>query len=336
MKKALFLLFILASFNLKGQDIHFTQFDMSPLTLNSGLTGMFNGDIRFAANIRNQYATVPVPYSTFSASYDQRLDYRKLNFSGGAMIYSDKAGDAAFSTSQFAPCFSIAKSFTFTDSTLKHSISAGIQPQITQRTIDFNKLRFDRQFVDGTYDPQAGTGENFSSSSFTYFNLASGIDYSLQKSNGNGFNLGMSFSNIIRPKQSFFNNAEVMLYPRISIHTTGAFWFYPRFGLIPGLLYMHQQNYRELIWGSLLRYKVNSSRVNYTAISGGIFVRNKDAVIARVGMDYKYLSAGISYDINYSPLTAATNGYGGWEIAVIYIIQKVKPPLKKKICPVYI
>jgi hypothetical protein len=56
-----------------AQDLHFSQFYNAPLNLNPGLTGVFSGDLRFGANYREQWASVPVPYLTFSAAFDQKL-----------------------------------------------------------------------------------------------------------------------------------------------------------------------------------------------------------------------------------------------------------------------
>ena len=40
-----------------AQDPHFTQYFTSPLTLNPALTGLVQGDLRFAANYRQQWAS---------------------------------------------------------------------------------------------------------------------------------------------------------------------------------------------------------------------------------------------------------------------------------------
>ena len=52
-----------------GQDIHFSQADLSPLNLNPALTGMFNSDYRIHANERTQWRSVTTPYKTFSSTF---------------------------------------------------------------------------------------------------------------------------------------------------------------------------------------------------------------------------------------------------------------------------
>ena len=51
-----FLTVTLAVISLRGQDIHFSQFYMSPLTLNPALTGVMNCNTRIVGNYRNQWA----------------------------------------------------------------------------------------------------------------------------------------------------------------------------------------------------------------------------------------------------------------------------------------
>ncbi|MBL0100734.1 MAG: type IX secretion system membrane protein PorP/SprF [Saprospiraceae bacterium] len=68
------LIFVLSSVSLSAQDIHFTQFYMSPLNLNPALTGVMNCKTRMVANYRNQWAAVLAAnaYNTYSVSYDQK------------------------------------------------------------------------------------------------------------------------------------------------------------------------------------------------------------------------------------------------------------------------
>ncbi len=62
-----------------AQDVHFTQYFTSPLTLNPALTGLVNEDLRFAANYRTQWSSVSsTPYITGTFSYDMAILKGKL------------------------------------------------------------------------------------------------------------------------------------------------------------------------------------------------------------------------------------------------------------------
>jgi hypothetical protein len=60
-------------------------------------------------------------------------------------------------------------------------------------------------------------------------------------------------------------------------------------------------------------------------------------ILEHNGYDYKDFFVGVSYDINFSKLVPASNGRGGLEIAVRYIIRTFKPKkIIHRVCPDYI
>ena len=110
-----------------AQDIHFSQFEYSPLNLNPANTGMFDGDQRITAVHRRQWASISAPYQTSGISYDRLIgnpSEKGNHHNAGLYINSDKAGDGNFGTLQavlsYSYLFNVGK-----DSV--HFFSAGIQ-----------------------------------------------------------------------------------------------------------------------------------------------------------------------------------------------------------------
>lgn len=100
---------------------------------------------------------------------------------------------------------------------------------------------------------------------------------------------------------------------------------------------MSQGTFKELIFGAAAKYILLDERGVYRALYFGGWYRNKDAGFVSVGMDYDSWNVGVSYDINISNLTPASNMKGGLEISVIYILRQFKPDrIKHRICPDYI
>src|SRR6187549_4151832 len=56
-----------------GQDPNFSQFFVSPLTLNPALTGKFNGDFRIAGNYRDQWPAISKAFITSTVSFDMGI-----------------------------------------------------------------------------------------------------------------------------------------------------------------------------------------------------------------------------------------------------------------------
>src|SRR5271155_4959484 len=81
-----------------AQDIHYSQFYASPLTLNPALTGVNDCRYRLSIMYRNQWSSIPAPYVTPSISFDINSLAPKLMknagvLSAGLLIYDDKSGD---------------------------------------------------------------------------------------------------------------------------------------------------------------------------------------------------------------------------------------------------
>ena len=55
---------------ISGQDIHFSQFNNTPLIINPALTGVFNGNHRVFLNYKDQWRSIGAPYKTYAISYD--------------------------------------------------------------------------------------------------------------------------------------------------------------------------------------------------------------------------------------------------------------------------
>ncbi|MEM9023599.1 MAG: type IX secretion system membrane protein PorP/SprF, partial [Bacteroidota bacterium] len=84
---------------LSAQDMHFSQFNNSPMNLNPGLAGDFDGEYRFVLNQRRQWSSVTSnPFQTFGVSADAREPLDIENVGAGVSVYHDVAGDSRFNT----------------------------------------------------------------------------------------------------------------------------------------------------------------------------------------------------------------------------------------------
>ena len=112
------LLFVISSLTISAQDIHFTQFYMSPLNLNPALTGVMNCKTRMVANYRNQWSAILTAnaYNTYSVSYDQKIPVGREDYFGiGGSIWGDVAGASRFGTTQGRISLSYSKRWLDTE-----------------------------------------------------------------------------------------------------------------------------------------------------------------------------------------------------------------------------
>jgi type IX secretion system PorP/SprF family membrane protein len=318
-----------------AQDIHYSQFNSSPQNLNPAQTGLFNGDWRFVGNYRSQWSAIPVPYKTFSLAADTRLKTKLENDvpALGLIINNDKAGDSRFGTSQVFVSGSYVKKLT-KDS--MNFLSIALQPGVTTKSFDINRLTFDNQYDGDQYNPALASGENFSKTRITYFDIGAGLAYLWRRSDRMKINAGFSAFHLNRPKQSFFDNDEIRLDIKTTITGIAEIPVGTQLGVLPSFKYQRQVKFHETLFGAFGKYYLRPVNGNETAVSLGAFYRLKDAFILKANADYKSFNVGVSYDVNLSKLIAATNRRGGFEISIIYIFKKVIPYIaKKRVCPIY-
>ena len=331
MKKVLFISIILLQ-TCFGQDIHFSQFFNSPLQINPALAGQIDKKARFAANQRVQYRSISGnPYNTFAISGDVFEPYQKEKYGAGASIMHDITGDSKFRTLQI----NLAGSYIIPIDS-NQSLSIGIQPGFTHRTIDYSALSFDSQYNGFQYDPNLNNNENFQKDARNYFNLNLGLNYKINIKERAWGSAGFALYNITKPKQTFFADDNIKLDRRASINLEGQYPINLKWDLQPKMFMMFQGKYKEIIIGTLGKYTIINERGVYRAAYAGTLYRNGDAGYIFAGFDYNDWHLGLSYDINLSNLKPASLRRGGWEIALIY---KINPFIYKseqhRVCPDY-
>lgn len=336
-KTLLILFLICGALPLLSQDIHFSQFNSSPLNLNPALTGFFTRKHRFVLNHKSQWSSVTIPYQTFSASYDTRflLGKRKRNdmIGAGITLYRDQAGDSDFGTLQANLSVSFLKGLNNFNN---HFLSFGVQTGAAQRSLNFNNLTFDDQFNGDQYDPYLTTGQKLSTDNFIYLDLSFGIHWFYQLKKRLNFSAGIAAFHLNKPSQSHLDNQNIILNPRYLIHGKAQIKVIDKIDLVPTFQLMNQGEYYEYLLGSMVKFIINEDEDDFVSVNLGLYMRYNDAGIAMLGMDYKRFNLGISYDINYSDLQNASDLRGGFEFSVIYLFGKnSKKGARKMYCPIF-
>lgn len=317
-----------------AQDIHLSMWDLSPLNLNPGNTGQFDGDYRFNANHRNQWSSVTVPFTTYAISADARNILGHKPYSAGIQINQDRAGDGKFNT--FQVNLNGAYAHSIKGDSL-HQLSLGVAFGMTNKNLSYDPLQFDAQYDGFQYVSSLSNQESFERASRTYVNAGLGLAYFKQIDKRKLIRGGVSAFNLLRPKQSFFNDNDVRLDVRYNLRLMAEWKVADQWDVMPTFLLSIQGKYRELNIGSNVRYVLTDFMGMYRAVWGGMFYRNKDATFISLGLDYDAWKVGLNYDLNVSTLRPASNLRGGFEIAVQYIIKFTQPKrIMHRICPDYI
>lgn len=331
MKNILIVLFVLIGWNAQSQDIHFSQFWAAPMNYNPGLSGAFDGEYRVTANQRTQWRSVTIPYSTFGGSFDSNALIKNQPIGTSIAIYQDRAGDSRLNTL----AFDLGASYIhYTKADSSERFSGGLQLGIIQKNIDYSALNYDNQWNGFAFDPSLNPNESFARNSRLYASINVGLAYFKQIDDEKSINAGLSVYNLNGPKQSFFDNDEIRLDPRINIHSDMTIKLNDEWDAKPAMLLSLQGTFTEWILGGIGEYYLIKNSSITRSVYGGVFYRTRDAGYLTIGMQYDQWRAGISYDINTSNLRPASNGRGGLEFSVIYIWKKLKrPAFGKIVCP---
>lgn len=322
------------SFSATSQDVHFSQFYMNPVYLNPALTGNFDGDWRFSANQRSQWRSVSRPFNTIAISAENKEELLLLGLYHGINLFHDASGDGNFRTIEM----NISTAYDVPiDADSAHIITPALQIGFNHRRIDFSQLNFNNQFNGFYYDPTLPTMETFETASLTGMSLALGLAYKWQKEPRKRLVAGLGWFNIPQAKQSFYGNELIERDRRFAIHAKADYDLNFEWDLQPGLFMQFQGTYREIVFGSNVRYIYKDKKGEYIAPYAGLWFRNKDAIYAVAGAYYNNWIAGVSYDVNLSQLAPASNVRGGLEFSVQYILHVFKPKdIQHRICPDYL
>jgi len=322
-------MFPFLSFQIKAQDIHWSQFNDNQLFQNPGNTGHFDGDYRFIANYRDQWRSVTVPFSTISGSVDAK--WKSIGY--GLLFFHDVAGDGKFRTLETQ--FNVSNLFQITSDSM-NLLRLGVNFGLNHRQITWNNLYFDNQYNGYIFDPSAPTGEIYQNDKKTNFSVGLGAVYEWRKNNRFSLISGFSAFNLNQPNQGFYTS-EIKRDIRYNVFSKGIFKINREWDIIPSTQISFQGVYREQIIGASAKYYLNPKATEYCALYGGLWFRNKDAGYISLGIDYKQLFVGLSYDVNVSKLVPASNLRGGFEIAIRYIIHAFKPKkIIHRVCPDFI
>ncbi len=333
-KSLLYVLFLLLAGSLSSQDIHYSQFYNSPLNVNPAKTGIFNGDKRLNLSYRSQWRSVPVPWTTFSGSFDRKFypKYGKKHFfSAGVLFNYDAQGDIADIN---LTNFNITGSWTkmINENNL---FTVGAILGYATRGFDFNSLTFDNQWNGQEFDRNLSASENFDTERTSFIENGLGLNYRWQKSSRTKLDLGIGGYHLIRPGISFDDSDDVKLSRRISLTGIGSFELSRKLDIQVNGLYQFQQDSNELILSALGKIYINQQRGKELALHLGLGWRSGKSLFPIVALQHRQMYISLNYDVDLTEFAEIHNQRrpSSFEMHFNYIITDVKP--KVKVCPIF-
>jgi hypothetical protein len=125
---------------------------------------------------------------------------------------------------------------------------------------------------------------------------------------------------LMKPKIGFIDK-NYFIEPRINFQAGSYFPIGYFTTLHSSIQFQHQSSYNEIILGSAISYFYSTHPTNYYEFYAGLWLRNKDAIIPYVGIEWNNFRAGFSYDVNYSKTKPLSRLYQSSEFSLLYIIR---------------
>lgn len=324
----------------QAQDPRFSQYLASPQNLNSAMTGVYDGTYRATANYRDQWGSVlgTYPFRTYSIGVEGRFFALKEDFFGvGVSFLGDEVGTSRYRHIGGNLNASYMKRIggnRFTQNS--QYLIIGVQAGMMQQSMNWSNFRYSTQFdadIPDGFNGGLNSGEAVGAENISYVDFGAGLMWYATVENGKtrkttNYYIGFAMHHLNQPKISFFDGSGERLYRRYTIYGGIELPVSSEFTLMPGFMTNLQGPSMETDIGFMMRYS-NKDWGEFT-LKGGLYDRitkaepvdggglSNDAFIVIAGVEWEQWALGLSYDVNVSGFTPATNSRGAFEVSISY------------------
>ncbi len=309
--------------SIQSQDLHFTNYQFSPLYLSPAKTGSYLGSYRVGGSARQQFNSfIQNPYQTLTLYADSPVTngFSKNHWIGvGISLYNDRAGDTERVINGLLSSISYHIGL---DKNYNNVVSVGLQYGRSAMT-----------FGTGIW-PEEDENEKFQNLDINLSDINVGVSFKSKTSKTAFFEIGMAVYHLNKPKYRFSKgNTDNTIDRRYNFYGEYHIQSSDRLYIRPSIIYSRTYNFREFLGQFNLEYAPNKK--SSTKITGGLGYRFGDALQFMAGVVYKDWQVGLSYDLTVSSAASYNNNFGGIELGVfrIFTVNK-KPKLNPKaLCP---
>jgi type IX secretion system PorP/SprF family membrane protein len=305
-------------------DPHFSQYYVEPMILNPALTGAMDGDSRVSAVWRSQYNNT----LTTDGVSAETVTNKHMNF--GFNLLDEQTADKSYNymNTYVTMAYTGVRFGPRHDHFLVLATSWGL----INRRFDISKLQFGDQWLSSTgYDASRPSGENFVKPSASSFDAGVGaLYYDATPNSAVSFFGGVGAFHLTRPANPMLSADGAQPLPiRFSVHAGLRIVENEYFSIVPSAVFMKEGNAEEKMAGAYVQLYASED----CDVMFGANYRWQDAIVPFVGIYYKGLTCGMSYDVNQNPGEAVVSNNGSFEVSISYIFQKSAVKTNKFFCP---
>lgn len=300
-----------------AQDPSFSQFFASPLNINPGLTANINSKWRLVTNFRDQWIGPASPYATGTISYDSKIMKDKLPETSvlglGGMLMYDYAMSGIHKSVYGS--LNVSYNITLSDNNGDHRLGVGVGGIVASKRIEFHRLIYPEQFAGNGFDTNLPTGEAALSNMKPYISSSAGATYSYTNERTN-FDAGLAVFHLNRPVQTVLDDPNKHLAMRKVAHANFETYLNDNILINTNGIYQEQSKASYFSLGGALGFFINETgedQIFYV----GLWYWSKNAVIPYIGLRYKSMQFGLTYDVTVSKLSEAEQKPKTFELSFI-------------------
>lgn len=321
-------LMLLIATVMSAQDIHFVNQDITKTIYNPSYAGKNDQSMMAGIIYRDQWSEMGKLYKTYSLGGEILLPNQSRqagNLGLGLWIDRDNAGYVRLGTNQIG--LSVAYHAKLND---ENVFSGGIYGGILNQHLSQDNMRWDSQYNGIYYDESLSSNETFSANSITKPDVGAGISYTFsnrkQKGEGVSIQAGYAMYHLNKPDMSYTTSGTDKLHTRSVFHLNSIIDIQKTIVAVnPSVLYMQQGKSSELCMSLKGIFDITKSKMkggNIQKLWAGFHYRNKDAVVAEIGIQSYNVAVSFAYDWTISSLKG--KGIGAFEIGLKYQYQLFK------------
>jgi type IX secretion system PorP/SprF family membrane protein len=301
-----------------AQDIHFSEFNNSPLLYNPALSGRFEQTVKASLLRKTQYRSLAGGYTTnaLDAQYKILGAYSDAFLGTGLFIYQDNAGKGQVKS--FSALGSIAYHLA---AGKKDLISAGFQVGFFQRSVDISSLSWDAQYDGIQYDASRDNKESYLAiNAKTRIDLSMGVAWKHKRANKVDYDMGFAFKHTGQQQSPLLRGDD-----RLYMRQTYQFAKKKRYKYIDmrtDIMFQKQKRAHEIMLGVTMNYRLGEDS-RYTgvntssSIGGGMYYRYRDGIHPFLVFEFKRVaSLSVGYDLRTRKIKGAEGLTGGPEFCL--------------------
>lgn len=312
-----------------AQDPFFSQYFMSPMTVNPAMIGKGTKATRVMANHRSQWWGSGYSSSNFvTNTVSAELPFAKgftdqSQLALGVMALSDVSNNGILKNNYFSTGLAYNQNLN-KEGTKK--FGAGLMATFGSRALDASKMLWQSQFGSFGFNPSLPSGESLQLPKRSFFDVAAGVHYSSEGKKWN-VNLGASVFHVAQADVSAYNAGNSLMRMRFNLNMDLAYKFNGGDELHLISLLTQYNTKSVLNFGGIYKYKINGDHM-ISRVNAGLMSRMGDAYVGYFALEAPKWSLGVSYDFIRNDVQTSPNSVQSMEVSLCTFLTSKKKNIK--------